>query len=160
MHPPEIQIIRAEPTHAPAARELTRSAYEKWIPVIGREPIPMTADYGLAVREHLIDLLLVGDEYVALVETVENVDHLLIENLAVAPAYQRRGYGRLLAGHAEDLAASLGYKEIRLYTNKAFVESIGLYSKLGYEIDREEAYKGGLIVHMSKLLGSTESGAR
>lgn len=157
MHVPDtkIQIIRARPADAPAVRELTRVAYSKWVPVIGREPIPMLADYDAAVREHLVDLLMIGDEYVALVETIENIDHLLIENLAVAPAFQGKGYGRLLAAHAEDLAASLGYREIRLYTNKAFAENIRLYSGLGYEIDREEAYKGGFIVHMRKLLHET-----
>lgn len=148
----EIQIIRARPEDAAAIRELTRVAYAKWVPVIGREPIPMLADYDLAVREHLIDLLLVDDEYVALVEMIENVDHLLIENLAVAPAFQGRGYGRLLAAHAEELAASLGYREMRLYTNKAFSENIRLYAGLGYTVDREEPYKGGVIVHMHKII--------
>jgi GNAT superfamily N-acetyltransferase len=148
----EFRIIRAKPEDAGAIRELTRVAYAKWVPVIGREPIPMLADYDLAVREHLIDLLIVDGEYVALVEMIENVDHLLIENLAVAPAFQGRGYGRLLAAHAEELAASLGYREMRLYTNKAFAENIRLYSRLCYAVDREEAYKGGVIVHMRKML--------
>lgn len=148
----EPQITRARPADAGTVRELTRLAYAKWVPVIGREPIPMLADYDSAVREHLIDLLMVGDEYVALVEMIENVDHLMIENLAVAPGFQGRGYGRLLAGHAEECATALCYREIRLYTNKAFAENIQLYSHLGYTIDRQEAYKGGVIVHMHKML--------
>lgn len=148
----EILIIRGGPEDAPAIRELTRQAYAKWVPVIGRQPIPMLADYDIAVREHLIDLLSVGGEYVALVEMIQNIDHLLIENLAVAPAVQGRGYGRLLADHAEAQAKSLGYREIRLYTNKAFTDNIRFYSGLGYMIDREEAYKGGFIVHMHKVL--------
>lgn len=148
----EIEIVRARPADAAAIRELTRLAYAKWVPVIGREPIPMLADYDFAVRQHLIDLLMVDNEYVALVEMIENVDHMLIENLAVAPAFQGRGYGRLLAAHAEELAASLGYREMRLYTNKAFAENIRLYSGLGYTVDREEVYKGGVIVHMRKML--------
>lgn len=37
-------------------RALARAAYAKWVPQIGREPKPMTADYDRAVAEHIIDL--------------------------------------------------------------------------------------------------------
>jgi hypothetical protein len=33
-------------------RDLTRAAYPKWIAAIGREPLPMQADYQRAVVEH------------------------------------------------------------------------------------------------------------
>jgi hypothetical protein len=36
---------------------LVRSAYAKWVAVIGREPLPTVADYDRAVRDHEIDLL-------------------------------------------------------------------------------------------------------
>ncbi|MDY0882140.1 GNAT family N-acetyltransferase [Dongia soli] len=143
-------LRRAVPADASAIRTLTHAAYAKWLPVLGREPKPMTADYDQAVREHLIDLLVVGDRLAALVETIPMADHLLIENLAVSPDFQRRGYGRRLALHAEELARSRGYSEIRLYTNKLFAENIALYRRLGYGLDREEPFKGGFLVHMSK----------
>ena len=38
------ELRQAVPADAPAIRELTRAAYAKWIPLIGREPKPMTAD--------------------------------------------------------------------------------------------------------------------
>ena len=53
MHVPAAEITRARPEDAPAIRDLTRAAYAKWVPVIGREPKPMGADYDLAVRAHL-----------------------------------------------------------------------------------------------------------
>jgi GNAT superfamily N-acetyltransferase len=148
----DIQITRARPADAAAVRELIRRAYAKWVPVIGWEPVPMRADHDIAVREHLVDLVVADDEYVALIEMIENVDHMLIENLAVTPAFQGNGLGRLLAGHAEALAASLGYKEIRLRSDKAFAENIRLCSSLGYTVYREEPRKGGSIVHMRKML--------
>jgi GNAT superfamily N-acetyltransferase len=149
------QIRRAGQVDAAAIRELTRSAYAKWIPLIGREPVPMAADYDRAVSEHMIDLLFVSGGLVALIETVNKADHLLIENVAVAPPFQGRGYGRHLLDHAERLAASLGLMELRLYTNKRFVTNIKLYGRLGYAIDREEPFRGGFIVHMSKRLATT-----
>ncbi len=144
------EIRRAVPADAAAIAALTRAAYEKWIPVIGRAPKPMTADYDLAVREHLIDLLIADGALVALVECIRESDHLLIENLAVAPAQQGRGYGRLMLSHAEALARALGFAELRLYTNKLFAENVAFYRKHGYRLDAESAFKGGFLVHMSR----------
>ena len=141
--------------NARAIRELTRAAYAKWVPVIGREPKPMTADYGEALRKHRFDLLYLEGKLAALIETIPEVDHLLIENVAVAPPYQGRGLGRKLMAHAEKPAASLGFGEIKLYTNKLFAENIRLYGKLGYRVDSEEEFKGGIVVHMSKPIRSS-----
>jgi ribosomal protein S18 acetylase RimI-like enzyme len=147
-----LEIRRAAPADAAAIAALTRAAYEKWIPVIGRAPKPVTADYEVAVREHLIDLLFASDELVALVECIREPDHLLIENLAVAPAQQGRGYGLRLLRHAETLARDLGYPELRLYTNKLFAENVAFYTKHGYRFDGETAFKGGFLAHMSRRL--------
>ena len=59
-----LPLRRARVEDAAAIRALSRAAYGKWVPLIGREPKPMTADYGKAVREHdslLPALLPVGD---------------------------------------------------------------------------------------------------
>jgi GNAT superfamily N-acetyltransferase len=145
-----VTLRPAVPTDARAIRELTRDAYAKWVPVIGREPKPMTADYAEAVRKHRIDLLYVDGALAALIETIPQIDHLLIENVVVSPPFQGRGLGRKLMAHAERVAASLGHEIVRLYTNKLFVENVQLYSKLGYQVDREEEFTGGIVVHMSK----------
>ncbi|MBK8161425.1 MAG: GNAT family N-acetyltransferase [Rhodospirillaceae bacterium] len=132
----------------------THLAYGKWVPVLGRLPKPMTADYREVVRHHVVELL-VNDSgiVVGLVELIPQADHWLIENVVVDPAEQGKGYGRSLVRHAEDLVRAAGLRLIRLYTNKLFVENIALYLKLGYAIDREEPFKGGYLVHMSKALG-------
>ena len=110
-------FVARVPADAAAIRDLTRSAYSKWVPLI--EPTPMTADYDRAVRDYMIDLLFIDTELTALIETVSRADHLLIENLAVAPAFQGRGYGGLLLDHAEHLAASLGLPELRTLDQEA-----------------------------------------
>ena len=145
-------LRRAVAADAPAIRALTRLAYARWVPVAGREPLPMRADYEAAVRDHRIDLLCKEGELAALIETVAETDHLLIENVAVAPAFQGQGYGRLLLAHAERLAALSGFAELRLYTNKLFAANVALYQRLGYGIDREESLNGGTAVHMSKRI--------
>ncbi len=143
---------QAGPSDAAAIRELTRAAYAKWVPLIGREPKPMAADYEAAVREHRFDLLYREGRLAALVETIVQPDHLLIENLAVSPACQGLGLGKMLMAHVEGLAAALGFAEVRLYTNKLFAENIAFYARLGYRVYKEEEFRAGVAVHMSKTV--------
>jgi GNAT superfamily N-acetyltransferase len=147
-----VQLRRAAAADAAAVRTLTRQAYAKWVPLIGREPKPMQADYEQALRKHRIDLAYLGGELAALIETIAQRDHLLVENVAVAPAFQGKGLGRMLMAHADRLARALGHAEVRLYTNKRFTENILLYGRLGYRIDREELSSLGTTVYMSKSL--------
>jgi GNAT superfamily N-acetyltransferase len=111
-----LEFRRAKPSDAGVIRALTREAYAKWVPVIGREPKPMDADYDLAVERHRIDLLLSSGVLAGLIETIDEDDTLLIENVAVAPAFQRRGLGRKLIAYVEDAARDLGKVRVRLYT--------------------------------------------
>ena len=132
---PSLEIRAAAPEDAAKIRDLTRAAYAKWAALIGREPQPMQADYDRAVREHSIDLLTVDGALVGLIETIVRPDHLWIENVAVAPDCQGRGYGRLLLAHAETHAVKAERGEIRLLTNAAFAANLALYAKLGYAIE-------------------------
>jgi acetyl esterase len=150
--PGNATLRRGVEADVPAIRDLTRAAYAKWVPLIGREPKPMTADYEEAVRKHRFDLLYVEGTLAALIETIPQTDHLLIENLAVSPRLQGRGLGRKLMAHAEKVAASLELREIRLYTNKRFAENVRFYGKLGYRLDGEEEFTGGIVVYMSKSI--------
>ena len=83
---------------------------------------------------------------------VTGPDHLLIENVAVAPRRQGRGLGHVLVAHAEHTAAHLGLTEVRLYTNERFAENIQFYHALGYGSDRTEPFGGGMVVHMNKTI--------
>ena len=149
-----LELRQAVAADAVSVRALTRAAYAKWVPLIGREPKPMQADYERAVREHRIDLALLAGELAGLIETIEQPDHLLIENVAVAPAFQGRGVGRQLMAHAEQLATALGRTELRLYTNARFTENVALYRRLGYRLDREETGPLGVAVYMSKPIAA------
>jgi N-acetylglutamate synthase-like GNAT family acetyltransferase len=150
-----LKIRNATKEDADAIKILTREAYAKWIPLIGREPLPMTVDYHDAVEKHLFRLAHVGDTLAALIETAEQADHVLIENLAVSPAFQGNGFGRKLLALVEDTAKGERVTRIKLYTNKLFVENIEFYSRHGYTIDCEKPLKGGIVVYMSKSLAQS-----
>jgi ribosomal protein S18 acetylase RimI-like enzyme len=146
-------LRRAIPADVAAVRDLTRAAYARWVPLLGREPSPMTADYEVAVRDHRVDLLHVGNELVALIEVQPEFDHLLIVNIAVSPLHQAHGYGRALLAHAEEVALSHGLEEVRLYTNGSFTDNVKLYQRVGYRVDRTEVHPQlGAAVYMSKRL--------
>jgi ribosomal protein S18 acetylase RimI-like enzyme len=137
------QIRSATPADAASIRSIVRAAYAKWVPALGREPLPMQADYDRAIREHQIDLLYVDGQMVGLIEMIARADHLFIENVAVSPEHQGQGLGRRLLAHAERVALARGYRDIRLLANAVFESNISLYKAVGYRIDREEPFMGG-----------------
>ncbi|RWC23069.1 GNAT family N-acetyltransferase [Mesorhizobium sp.] len=150
-----IQLRPAEPADAAAIRDIVRVAYAKWVPVIGREPLPMRANYDKAIAEHPFDLAVEDDRIVGMIETMLADDHLWIENVCVAPNVQGRGIGRLLLELAERKAIEAGRAELRLLTNGAFEANVSLYKKHGYIVDREEPFMNGVTVYMSKRLAGS-----
>lgn len=143
-------LRRAEAADAAEIAAVTREAYAKWVPLIGREPLPMTVDYEQAVAAHRFDLLHADARLAALIETTPQERWLLIVNVAVRPAFQGRGFGVRLLKLAEDLATASGCIGTRLYTNQLFTENLALYAALGYRVEREESLNGGVAVHMVK----------
>jgi GNAT superfamily N-acetyltransferase len=142
----------AEIHDAAAIRDVVRAAYARWIPVIGREPRPMQADYDTAVHEHRFDLIEDNGRLVALIETEPRDGHFWIENIAVLPESQGRGLGHQLLRHAEALALDHGLREIRLLTNGKMQSNRKLYVSIGYVEDLEEPWGDGTVVHLSKKL--------
>ncbi|MDX8496068.1 GNAT family N-acetyltransferase [Mesorhizobium sp. VK22B] len=147
-----IEFRPAGPADAAAIKIIVRAAYTKWVLVIGREPLPMRADYDKALDEHQFELAIEGGRIVGLIETMVHDDHIWIENVAVAPEAQGRGIGRKLLDSAERKAVEAGRRELRLLTNGAFEANVLLYRKHGYTIDREEPFMNGTTVYMSKRL--------
>ncbi|MGT2468757.1 GNAT family N-acetyltransferase [Mesorhizobium atlanticum] len=147
-----IRFRAAEAADAAAIRDIVRAAYAKWVPVIGREPLPMRADYDKAVADHPFDLAVSRDRIVGMLEAMLADDHLWIENVCVAPEAQGKGIGRLLLQRAEGKAREAGRHELRLLTNGAFEANVSLYKRQGYSVDREEPFMNGTTVYMSKRI--------
>lgn len=151
---PQIALRRAGPADAAAIAALVDAAYAKWVPILGRKPMPMLVDYGRAVIDHRIDVTEAAGGLVALIETNAAPDHLFIENVAIAPAHQGQGLGVSLLKHAETLARDSGLDTLRLLTNGLMQTNISLYQRHGYLITHtEERAPGWSVVHMAKSLG-------
>jgi molybdopterin-guanine dinucleotide biosynthesis adapter protein len=147
----QLAFRRAGKADAELVRQLTRKAYAKWVPVIGREPMPMKADFEMAVLDHWIDLASIDGDIVALIEMIPKSDHLYIENIAIAERFQGQGLTRQLMNQAESLARACGLAEMRLLTNKAFTSNLAVYDRLGFQIFAEVPFPGGgTTVHFRK----------
>ena len=114
----------------------------------------MRADYVDAIRQHRIDLLYTDGALAGLIELDLRDHHLLILNVAVGEAFRGRGFGRALLAHAEYVAASAGRETLKLFTNSLMAENVAFYRRLGYRIDGEVAFPGGLRINMSRPVRS------
>ncbi|WP_229478716.1 GNAT family N-acetyltransferase [Mycolicibacterium mageritense] len=143
----------------PITRIVT-DAYTPYVDRIGRSPAPMGVDYhALVTQTDHVRVLADVDGVAGVIVLVPEADHLLIENVAVAPRAQGRGYGRSLLRYAEQQARLAGYGETRLYTNVAMVENLALYSRLGYvEVDRRHE-DGFDRVYLAKSVAAPQPGS-
>lgn len=148
-----LPLRTALPHEGGALRDLARAAYAKWVPVLGREPRPMQADYEAAVGTFRFDVIEMDGRIVASLQTEAREGHYWVESVAVAPELQGQGVGQRLLAHAETLARAAGFDEIRLLTNGKMTDNRRLYAKVGYLEDLEEPFGDGTVVYLSKRLG-------
>jgi len=145
-------LRRASGEDASAIRELVHDAYRDYTPLLGRTPIPMLVDYADAVHRHEFWVLVAGGPIVGLIELVPRDDHLWVENVAIAPAWQRRGLGRRLLAHAEDEARRRSFGQIGLLTNERYEDNIAMYARDGYRETHRSPHLGTDLIHFRKVL--------
>ncbi len=118
-------IIRpAGPGDAGPISEVAREAYAPYAGRMGREPEPMTADYGMLIEAGGVFVAERSGAVAGLLVHHVGAGHLLLANVAVSPGAQGAGLGARLLAFTEDRAREFGLPEVRLYTNEAMVENI------------------------------------
>ena len=75
-----------------------------------------------------------------------------LDNVAVSPTAQGKGYGRILLDYAESIARAMGFARIRLYTQVIMTENQAIYAKRGYIETHRAVEKGLHRVFMEKVL--------
>ncbi|GAA4621797.1 GNAT family N-acetyltransferase [Actinoallomurus vinaceus] len=145
-------IRLAEAVDRESVEAIVKAAYDPWTPVIGVEPLPLTADYAELIEAGLVYVLENERTIDALIVLRPEDDVLLVENVAVNPDRQGRGLGRRLLTFAEFRARSLGLPAVRLYTNEKMISNIGLYESLGYRETDRAGIDDRSVVHMRKRL--------
>jgi ribosomal protein S18 acetylase RimI-like enzyme len=136
----------------PAISSCVAAAYERYVDRIGKPPAPMLDDYSQIVNRHDVFVLTVDEKVVGALVLVKQERALLLDNIAVHPDYQGRGFGRKLIAFAEQRVKSTGLALLTLYTNEQMTENIGLYKRLGFvEIERKSE-QGYRRVYMQKTV--------
>lgn len=145
-------IRLARPEDVEAVRQIVRAAYGQYVARLGKPPGPMLDDYGQRVANEQAWVLENEGEPTGVLILEDGDGGLLLDNLAVSPATQRRGHGRVLIAFAEQEARRCGYAEIRLYTNPLMTENLALYGRLGFHETSHVTEKSYKRVYMAKAL--------
>jgi ribosomal protein S18 acetylase RimI-like enzyme len=146
-------ILRAA-THKdlPEISTCARAAYARYVPRIGKEPAPMVADFAALVAAGEVHVLLAAGALVGFIVMRCRAGHLFVENVAVRPDHQGRGFGRRLMAFAEDMARERGQPAVELYTNVKMTENFPFYEGLGF-VETERRHENGFDrVYLRKTL--------
>lgn len=146
------RIRLATPTDLATVERIVHEAYRHYIDRIGATPGPMRDDYRIRIAQREAHVLEDGQGMHAVLVLVREPACMLLDNVAVSPDAQGRGYGRELMQWAEIAARQAGYARIRLYTQESMTENLDIYQRYGY-VETHRAEEIGLKrVFMEKPL--------
>ncbi|NIA68994.1 GNAT family N-acetyltransferase [Pelagibius litoralis] len=149
---PRPQIRLAEEADKAQIEAIVAAAYTPYLQRMDRPPGPMVDDYAKRIAAGQTHVLESNGRIVGILVLEPGEDFLLLDNIAVDPAAQGGGYGKILMAFAEAEARRQGYAAIVLYTNEVMVENIAIYARLGYVGIERKAVAGYDRVYMRKLL--------
>jgi ribosomal protein S18 acetylase RimI-like enzyme len=151
---PGVRLRPGLPTDAAEIARIVDAAYRHYVALIGRPPGPMLADQAAVLARLEVWVAEQDGVPVGLVVLDPQPDHLLLDNVAVDPAFQGRGVGRSLLDHAERRAAELGLPEIRLFTHETMTENQAIYAARGFTETGRRTDHGFRRVFMAKPVGN------
>jgi ribosomal protein S18 acetylase RimI-like enzyme len=140
----------ARPDDVAAVSQLVRHAYAHYPPRLGVTPAPMTADYATLVGSGQVWVAERNGVLAAVLVLAPHADHLLVENVAVAPDARGQGAGSALLALAEREAVARGLPEVRLYTHELMTENLAYYPRRGYVQTHRTDGGGFHLVHFAK----------
>jgi ribosomal protein S18 acetylase RimI-like enzyme len=146
-----LALRRAGPDDRDAVVVLQHAAYAPNRALLGREPLPLLADYEQIFRDYEVWLAERGGLVGALILEPQQED-LLIWSIATDPERQTNGLGRAMLAAAEARARQLGLGTMRLYTGATLQHLIDWYGRHGYLVERIEQLSDRAITHMMKRL--------
>jgi N-acetylglutamate synthase-like GNAT family acetyltransferase/uncharacterized damage-inducible protein DinB len=146
----EVRIRPAGADDVPSMTRLVRAAYAGYVPRIGREPAPMRADYASVIAGGHTWVAERNGQLLGVLVLEPADDHLLLENVAVAPEAQGLGVGGRLLTVADEQARKLKLPTVRLYTNEAMTENLEYYTRRGFTETHRAVDAGYRRVYFSK----------
>ena len=145
-------IRAANATDVEAVRNVVDTAYGHYVARIGKPPGPMLDDYARRIADRQTWVLEDDGRIVGILVLDQGPSGLLLDNIAVLPDSQGKGFGRALIDFAEAEARRRGFGEIHLYTHALMSENIALYRRIGFVETHRGSEKGYDRVYMTKRL--------
>jgi ribosomal protein S18 acetylase RimI-like enzyme len=146
-----LSLRRAGIDDLDAVLALQQAAYARNRVLLGREPLPLLADYQDIFRDYEV-WLAEDDGLTGALILQPRPDDLLIWSIATNPDRQGRGLGKELLLAAEVRARELDRNVVRLYTGAVLQHLIDWYGRHGYRVERIEQLSDRAITHMMKPL--------
>jgi ribosomal protein S18 acetylase RimI-like enzyme len=146
-------IRQAEANDEPAIRDCAEQAYARYVPLMGRKPAPMLADFAAQIAAGKV--YVAADDEDALqgfIVFYAEDGHIHLENVAVLPRAAGRGIGRALIGFCEYAARQRSLNAVHLYTNETMTDNLTIYSRLGYVEVARRTKDGFNRVYFEKIL--------
>ena len=124
----------------PTITLIARQSFERYVPLIGRPPAPMRANFSKHVLENTV--------FIAKSEKSQGVvlgyaiilqkdEAWLLDNIAVSPWAQGRGVGSALIAACEAFLRDCGAQRYHIYTNEVMEQNLTWYPAIGFvETDR------------------------
>ena len=124
----------------PAVQQIVETSYADYIPLIGRRPAPMDADYAAAIGAG--QLYVLGHPTLGCLVMFPEGDAIEIDMIAVSPEAQGQGIGRRLLDFAADHARAMEQTKLTLYTNAKMARNLVIYEKYGFTITHRATVDG------------------
>ena len=150
-----LKIRKAKPSDEATVVKCIKKSYQKYIVRIGKKPGPMLDYYLPLIMDGNVFCGEFCREIVGVLVLKKFADYMLLDNVAILPEFQGKGFGKQLIAFAEQYSSENNYHEIWLYTNIKMTENIKLYHKLGYSEYTHKVENGFERVYFKKRLVST-----
>jgi GNAT superfamily N-acetyltransferase len=149
-----VELRTATSADVLAITALVQSAYGHYVERIGGRPRPLDDDYAQVVIDREVLVAEAGGELAGVIVLGTDDEGFHVDNVAVAPAWQGKGVGRVLLVRAEECARDAGHDSIWLLTHELMHENLALYERIGYVEYRRHDYGGGRLVYLRKRLAA------
>ena len=134
---PKVTLQPAQVADLAFITSCAESTYSIYVERIGKKPAPMVANFAAALEAGQLEILLAENSTIGFLVSFPIDNKLFIENIAIHPDHQGRGYAGEIFSLLEARARSSDMSAIELYTNEKMTENLTLYPRLGFEeIDR------------------------
>jgi GNAT superfamily N-acetyltransferase len=149
-----LPIRPARPADRAEVERIIQDAYRGFIADIGREPAPMTADYGALIDRGVVSVIAGADgRMTGVLIDYPLEDCWFLETVAIDPGSQGQGLGRRIVDEVDARARAAGKRVVRLYTNVKMAGNLVFYPKLGYRETGRVTEAGFSRVYFEKEVG-------